>query len=206
MSNRTCGFDGCPSPTVARGLCGKHYQRMSKAGRLQEFKSGTRSREPLEVRFRRMGWTVTASDCWEWAGSRNSRGYGQIYSGTRSQSGHVKPALVSRVSWEVHKGPIPEGVAVCHKCDNPPCVNPGHLFLGTRHENNTDMAMKKRTLNGERRPQSKLTDMQVDEIRRRYANGDISQRALGEEFGVGQSSVSLIVSRSRRKHRTYPEV
>ena len=206
MNQRTCTIGDCARPLIARGMCARHYQRMRDAGRLHEFKPLPRPREAVGVRFKRTGWDVTPAGCWEWRGSRNVAGYGQISSGTRTATGHPRPALAPRVSWEVHSGPIPDGLAVLHRCDNPPCVNPAHLFLETRGDNNADMARKRRTLNGERRPNAKLTDAQVDEIRERYAAGGISQRALGAEYGVGGPTVSMIVNRKLRWFKTYPVV
>ena len=206
MSQRTCTIPGCESKLIARGLCAKHYQRARVRGELHAHSPLPRPRIPLVDRFRSIGWTVTPQGCWEWNGARNGRNYGQINSGDRTPSGFMKPILAHRVAWEMENGPITGDLAVCHKCDNPPCVNPGHLFLGTKHENNTDMARKRRTLNGERRPQAKLTDAEVDEIRERYAAGGISQKDLGAQYGVSGSAVSAIVNYRRRKHKTYPEV
>ena len=205
MSYRTCIISQCETNQVARGLCQKHYNEMYTAGRIAEFKKLPRPRLPLAERFRRIGWKVTASGCWEWSGSLNSNGYGQISSGAKSEGGHAAPMVASRLAWTIANGPIPEGLFVCHKCDNPPCVNPDHLFLGTPLDNAADMARKRRTLNGERRPQSKLTDMQVDEIRAWYKTGIISQKSLGQMYGVDASAISLIVNRRRRRNNTYPE-
>lgn len=206
MSQRICFFEGCASELVARGMCQHHYNKMSQEGRIGEFKKLPRPRQSLEDRFRRIGWATTAGGCWEWKGSRNGRGYGQVSSGRRSASGHMQPMLAPRASWEIHRGPIPPGMAICHTCDNPPCVNPEHLFLGTRRDNNADMARKRRSLNGERSPQSKLTDSQVDAIRERYAAGGVSQEALAAEYGISRSYVSMLARRVSRKHRTYPKV
>jgi hypothetical protein len=75
--------------------------------------------------------------CWEWNGTRNNRGYGEI------SVDHLKE-LAHRVSWELHFGPIPEGLCVLHRCDNPPCINPFHLFLGNLKDNIRDMFGKER--------------------------------------------------------------
>lgn len=204
MAESTCLFDECFYKVLARGMCSTHYSQMRKAGRLEEFAKATpRAKTPLPDRFRKIGWTVTDNNCWEWNGSRNLKGYGQINSGRRSQSGACLPALAPRVAWEIENGPIPDGLFVCHRCDNPPCVNPDHLFLGTREDNAADMATKKRSLNGTNRPQSKLSDLDVQIIRNLYESGKYSQREISEKFAIDQSHVSLLTNRKRRQLMTY---
>lgn len=85
-------------------------------------------------------------ECMVWNGTRDVQGYGVIYGlGERSKkTGAPKGSLAHRVSYTVHKGPIPDGLCVCHHCDNPPCINPLHLFLGTRADNNRDCVQKGR--------------------------------------------------------------
>ena len=87
--------------------------------------------------------TKTASGCWEWAGTKDDRGYGIIRKsqGARDSS---KRLAAHRWSYEIHKGEIPYGMLVCHSCDNPPCVNPDHLWLGTHKDNAQDMISKGR--------------------------------------------------------------
>jgi hypothetical protein len=98
--------------------------------------------------------------CWIWTGYLAKKGYGSISSG-RSQGEHpFKPINVHRVSWLIHYAEIPEGLSVLHHCDNPPCVRPDHLFLGTPHENTQDMMRKGRHI----RAMAKLTDEMALEI------------------------------------------
>jgi len=97
-------------------------------------------------------------------------------------------------------GPIPPGLHVLHKCDNPICVNPAHLFLGTNADNAADKVAKGRQTKGSDIVHSKLSEETVREIRRRYALGTTSQYKLAKEYGVTQSNVSRLVNVTRWKH------
>lgn len=138
--------------------------------------------------------------CRLWTGPVNSTGYGNIGAG-----GRCGPTLKAhRVAWELIFGPIPDGLNVLHKCDVPRCcaAAEGHLFLGTQTENLADMARKVRQARGERLHRSNLTNERVQEIRRRYADGETNQTQLGREFGVTQSTIWAIVTGRIWKHVT----
>jgi len=118
---------------------------------------------PIEERFWRFVSKKENNDCWEWHGSNDGKGYGHIMRETGRS-----PAKAYRVSYEMHKGPIPKGLIVRHECDNPKCVNPGHLILGTHKDNSEDMVKRGRqnkksllNLNHEK----KLDQQQIEEIK-----------------------------------------
>jgi HNH endonuclease len=135
----------------------------------------------LESRFwKKVKKTPT---CWLWIGGRHGTGYGQISSERTSYKAH-------RVSWEIHNGPIPIGLHVLHDCDNPPCVRPDHLHLGTHAINMHEMALRGRAApkNGEQNGKVILTEKQARLIK--YGGGRGIDRA--REFGVSKATVSAI--------------
>lgn len=134
--------------------------------------------------------------CWNWTGKTSAAGYGRIYFSGRSHYAH-------RVSFEVAFGSIGAGLVVCHTCDNPRCVNPAHLFVGTQRENIQDMARKGRCkpsgVFGDGHGMAKLTDKQVAEIRSLSATH--SNPELATKFGVSRSLIWMIVTdRVRKKY------
>lgn len=133
------------------------------------------------------------SGCWEWQGSRHPSGHGYTVSATKS-----RVTYAHRRAWELTRGSIPDGLCVCHHCDNPPCVNPAHLFLGTHAENLADAARKGRTCRGEQAPGHILTEQNVRDIR--SAHPGISNRVLAWRFGICTSAVSPIRRGLRWKH------
>lgn len=148
-------------------------------------------------------WTrVSRSDgdgCWIWTGKKRA-GYGRAHVGAgRCVSAHV-------LAWSSENGDVPAGMNVCHHCDNPTCVRPSHLFIGTQADNMKD-AGRKRRLRLQRRPEEtqgvnhpmvKLTEAQVREIH--DYSGGLSQRALGERYGVTQGLVQQIRSGKIWRH------
>jgi hypothetical protein len=118
--------------------------------------------------------------CWLWVGRVMPNGYGQF---GRHEYAH-------RFSFEIHKGPIPKGKRVCHSCDNPACVNPDHLWIGTQADNMRDMARKDRSTAGERNPNAKLSEAQVLEMWDLF--GKFTQEEIALKFGCHPRYVSLI--------------
>jgi len=135
--------------------------------------------------------------CWLWIGVRVPSGYGILQEGTRpiSHSAH-------RLSYQLHVGPIPNGMRVCHTCDTVHCVNPAHLFLGTAKDNSQDMVKKGRSGKGERNAMSKLTTNDVKTIRHLYFSGTVTQKALAKQYSVGQATISNITNRRLWPHVT----
>jgi hypothetical protein len=165
-------------------------------------------RQGVEERF----WVKVAresdADCWLWEASKSAAGYGK-FSIRRSvwEEAH-------RVAWRLTFSAIPDGLCVLHRCDVRACVNPGHLFLGTRGDNNRDAAQKGRTCigdkngsrkhpermqRGEARWNARIGPEQVVRIRAAYATGE-SQMAVGKRFGIGQTQVGRIVRRVQWCH------
>jgi hypothetical protein len=130
------------------------------------------------------------SGCWIWTARIQPNGYGQA----TLPGGHGSSTGAHRVSWLLHRGLIPVGLCVLHRCDNKPCVNPAHLYIGTLKQNSNDRDERGRanTCRGERHGQSKLTSEDVVAIRRRHAAGEF-QRVIADDYGICQSEVSSVV-------------
>ena len=152
-------------------------------------------RKKLEERFWKMVDRARPG-CWPWVGALSSKRYGNFRIGGRKGATHK----ARRVSWLLSNGSIPDGLWVCHRCDNPRCVRPDHLFLGTPKANSDDRDAKGRGRNGELHGGSRLTVRQVREIRRLYKAGRFLQREIGVQFGVRRSTVGLITSGKRWAH------
>lgn len=139
----------------------------------------------LADRFASKVTPVPESGCWLWTASWMATGYGQINVGGR-------PLLAHRVSWELSRGEIPDGLFVCHKCDTRACVNPGHLFLGSAADNSQDMRAKgrqrSRTEAGEKSHRAKITD----ETARLIFEADGTHDGIARRFGVNRVTVGHI--------------
>ncbi|AUR96743.1 HNH nuclease [Vibrio phage 1.232.O._10N.261.51.E11] len=134
------------------------------------------------------------TQCWVWSAAKAGKGYGQIKIPKAR-----KQVYAHRLSYMIHKGEITEGMEVCHTCDNPSCVRPSHLFLGTSKDNAQDMKSKSRHLNGIKNNQAKLTDDKVRAIHRSAKDG-VSQSKIAKANGVGQSTIWKILHGHRWEH------
>lgn len=141
------------------------------------------------------------NDCWPWLGHTNAKGYGTFNSGIGTHIAH-------RIAFILTVGPIPNKLFACHHCDNPPCCNPKHIFLGTNADNMADCARKGRTnpKRGEEAFTAKLTEAKVREIVRLYVDEKISSKKLGPMFGVHPESILGILRGTFWKHLGLPKV
>ena len=186
-----CKIDGCITIARSQKLCDMHYTRL----RRHDDPSVTLRaphRSSIAARLEFTGWTevIRRPDlgaCWEWKGGKYQTGYGQVSTpGDISRPAH----RMAHLAWI---GPIGEGQFVCHRCDNPPCMNPAHLFAGTQKENMEDCASKDRSVHGERVHWSKLTEDDVRTIRAVYATGQFSQSELAAAYGMSQTGIGYAI-------------
>ena len=201
--NTTCAFATCQRFSKTRGYCSAHYHQRQRGRELSPLV--LIDPDPVArfwAKVNRDGPTMLhmESPCWVWTGAENGRGYGRLGIGDVWVYAH-------RHSFILANGPLPEfpgthAACVLHRCDNPPCVRPDHLFLGTQRENLADMMRKGRAnqVRGERTRAARLTDAQVREIRTLYAAGILDGPKLAGRFGVDHSTVYAIINRRTWRH------
>lgn len=141
----------------------------------------------MKERFRDKWLPHPRTRCWVWIGGADKKGYGRI------GDSEGKTYVASRISWEIHNGPIPYQQCVLHRCDHPRCVNPDHLFLGDYQDNSDDQVLKGRQTIGERNGMAKLTWQVVSEIRR----SDERAVDIAKRLHVSQVAISQIRSYQR---------
>ncbi|MFG3710790.1 HNH endonuclease [Micromonospora sp. NPDC047730] len=189
--NGTCG-----GKLVGRGRCRKHYMRWWRATRGKQRPTALHLKAAtIAERFWRKVDRRSRAECWPWTGSANRSGHGEFF--VSPERGRV-PAHTFAVELTVGRA-CPEGLEGCHRCDNPPCCNPAHVYYGTRQDNVDDMWARGRAAYGERLPQARLTERDVLAIRVRFAAGD-TQPALAAEFQVSDSQISHIVNGHSWRH------
>ncbi len=177
-----CIIKGCDCKHYAKGICRKHYMRLHRGGNPHVASCKELS---FEARFRnKLGTQDPATGCIEWTAGHTEKGYGHMW-----RAG--KTVLSHRIAYELKNGPIPEGMKVCHTCDNPPCCNEEHLFLGTNADNMSDMVAKGRSARGEKHGEAKLTYTDVVKIRQQLEAG-VKTRDIAASFGVSKATVRRI--------------
>ncbi len=147
-----------------------------------------------EYFFKQISTEDHIDNCWIWVGHRNKQGYGRLRVKRKDWVSH-------RYSWTIYNGDILSGLCILHRCDNPPCCNPDHLFIGTHQDNSKDMVIKKRNRDdkGSKHPMHKLNENQVLHIRDSIKNGE-KQSKLAIKYNVGPMTISNIKYRKSWKH------
>jgi hypothetical protein len=184
---KLCSVQDCGRIHFGRGYCSIHYQRNRKYG--DPLHPGVMDRRPWLEKF--ISSIDKSGECWIWTGFKDAKGYGA----TNNPQNKHKAAFVHRLAYELWVGEIPKGLWVLHRCDNPSCCNPAHLFAGSNLDNIADMVAKKRNTRGTKHPKAKLTEQQVREIRRRYVRRVVGVTQLSREFGLSTSTTMAIVKR-----------
>jgi len=189
---RLCDIEGCGGKHYAKDFCAMHYNR----NRLGKEMVAFRDLNPIE---KLMNSIVRNSGlkglCWEFTGTRSTKGYGKVWTDGKLISAH-------RISWEHHNNQeIPEGLCVLHSCDNPPCVNPDHLSIGTHKKNAEERSERNRNgdQNGENNGSSKLSNEDVIFI---YQNTTMSAKELSNMFNVNVRNINRIKDGTRWSHLT----
>jgi hypothetical protein len=182
-------------------VCGKEFvpcRRGARKGQMICSKSCANNRprsarikeEPVARFFRHT--TISDDGHWLWTSPLSNDGYGTFWLNNKDERAH-------RASWILFRGDLPKDVQVCHKCDIPACVHPGHLFLGTQQDNLDDMVAKGRSERGERHHNARLNDISVLFIRG-LAKCGWRETALGALFGVAHTTINSIKSRKIWRH------
>lgn len=191
-----CSMDGCEKEVVSRGFCGTHYMRWRKHGDAAKVSRVALKGKGLRDRYECQA--IKKDGCWDWSGHKDKKGYGRIM-----VDGKIR--LAHRVSWELHERLLKPGEQVLHRCDNPSCTNPEHLFVGSQKDNIRDMWAKGRAKPGKinsvgsANGSSRLTSDDVYAIR---ASKEPT-RYLAAFYGIHPTHVWNI--RARRSWKHLPE-
>lgn len=179
---KTCTYPDCDRPLLAKGYCSSHYKLFSTGKPLRPI------RNELTLSERIWSRVDKTDSCWLWTGAKNNRGYGVI------GIANGKIAYIHRLVWTETNGAIPENMEICHTCDNPACVNPAHLFLGTHHENMIDMVRKSRT------GKTKYSKDFIMEILQMHKNGT-KPKVIIQLTGINKHTLeSILYGRKNWKH------
>lgn len=188
MGYMNCEEDECESTASRRRLCEKHYRAKLSSGELL--------RLDVTQRWSKFVTPGKPDACWEWGGWRSEDGYGRFTINGKQTTSNRAALIMSGVE-------VPVGFDACHTCDNPPCVNPNHLYVGTRSQNLLDMSRRgrhpKQNL-GERDWSAKFSDAEVDKWFEKHENG-ISFKQIARESGAHPSTVSRTIRGIQRRRK-----
>lgn len=189
-SSMACAVGTCDRRVRRNGLCEMHDARLKRTGT-----TGDPPKKTLADRFWEKVDRRGPDECWLWTKATNEHGYGVM----RPEGQRSGPTVrAHRVSLMLAGVDI-DGLVIRHSCDNPPCVNPAHLSVGTKADNSADMVSRDRHARGSRSGTSKLTERQVVEIRARCAAGEL-HRVLAVDYGVSRVTITNIVTRRTWRH------
>lgn len=152
------------------------------------WRKGHSKNDKISDRFNRL--LDKTDTCWLWLGDINGNGYGRLQYMNKRMLAH-------RVSYLLHYGKFNKNMYICHKCDNPKCVNPDHLFLGTQKDNMSDCSNKKRHTYGEKVKSAVLKKEDILEIRKLYSSKKITQQKLSDIYNVSRGHIGLIIQGKR---------
>lgn len=200
MTAKECSVQTCGRRAYGRGLCNMHYQRWRRhddplSSKRVRYMACASLAEKLAAYSDRSGGTES---CWPWLAATQRHGYGKV-----SDPERKRDVAAHRASWELVNGPIPDGMEICHSCDNPPCINPAHLFLCSHSENMADMRSKGRSgrtsLPGSQNPIAKLNECEVADILSALAAGERGS-SIARRYRVSHTSICDIASGRSWKH------
>lgn len=179
--------------------CGETIPAFGPSGHPRSYVRGHARRRDAVLRF----WDHVdkSGECWIWTGYCQPKGYGLFYPADYHRQRNNRTTSAHRYSYELHFGPIPSGMSVCHRCDNPPCVRPDHLWLGTNGDNVRDMYAKGRGgyrgMPGSLHPSAKLTERDVYDMRAKYRR---LVNDLAADYGVTRVLVRQILAGKSWQH------
>lgn len=195
---RKCSIDGCSNKYKAKNYCEIHYWFLIRSPLIKELPSILFSIKDLKYQFnfwKRAAITADVDRCWEWQESLTSDGYGRYSAENRKHLAH-------RLAWQIANQ---KEITLCilHTCDNPPCVNPNHLYEGTHQENMGDRDDRKRTRGavGELNSHAKLTEKKVVEIKRMLRD-EVPMKIIANRYKVSVGAIYFIKSEKNWRHIT----
>lgn len=186
---KTCTIQDCKNKYYAKGLCDKHYQRLKNHNNINHERKGKYN--SAEEAYLNQVINNGIENCWGWNGAAPT-GYGQLKYNKENWLAH-------RFSYTYYFGKIPDDMFVCHKCDNPICSNPGHLFLGTSEQNFQDMRKKNRHAHGEKCGNSRINEQIVIEIIDRLNNNE-KMIQISRQMNVSYTTINSIKRNKTWKH------